>query len=147
MDERIVVCSACGGVNRLVPGRQSMAAKCGKCGHRLFTAHPRDVDGPPFNRHRARSTLPVLVDVWAPWCGPCRMMAPAYEAATRELEPDVVLLKLNSDNETGDCSGETGDCSGTCRTQYTDDDPVQGRQGSGAAVRCDVVRTDCQMGS
>lgn len=99
MDERIVVCSACSGINRLPPGRRPTAAKCGKCGRKLFTAHPADVDGATFHRHRTRSTLPVLVDVWAPWCSPCRMMAPAYEAAARELEPDVALIKLNSEKE------------------------------------------------
>ncbi|MGN6772461.1 MAG: thioredoxin TrxC [Rhizobiaceae bacterium] len=99
MDERIVVCSACSGINRLPPGRRPTAAKCGKCGRKLFTAHPPDVDGATFHRHRTRSTLPVLVDVWAPWCDPCRMMAPAYEAAARELEPDVALIKLNSEKE------------------------------------------------
>ncbi|MBN9066129.1 MAG: thioredoxin TrxC [Rhizobiales bacterium] len=99
MDERIVVCSACSGINRLPPGRRPTAAKCGKCGRKLFTAHPADVDSATFHRHRTRSTLPVLVDVWAPWCDPCRMMAPAYEAAARELEPDVALIKLNSEKE------------------------------------------------
>jgi thioredoxin 2 len=99
MDESIVVCSACGGVNRLIQGRQPAAAKCGKCGRKLFSAHPADVDGLIFDRHRTRGTLPLLVDVWAPWCGPCQMMAPAYEAAARELEPDIVLVKLNSDKE------------------------------------------------
>lgn len=97
--EKIVVCSDCGGVNRLAEGRDPVVAKCGKCGRRLFTAQPRDVDGLTFSRHLTRSTLPVLVDIWAPWCGPCRMMAPAYEAAARVLEPDVVLIKLNSDNQ------------------------------------------------
>ena len=99
MDEKIIVCSACGAINRLAEGRQPMAAKCGKCDRKLFSAHPADVDGPTFDRHRTRGTLPLLVDVWAPWCGPCRMMAPAYEAAARDLEPEVVLVKLNSDKE------------------------------------------------
>lgn len=99
MAEKLIVCSLCGGINRLPPTRPASMAKCGKCGQKLFTAHPQDVGGEMFKRHVARSTLPVLVDVWAPWCGPCLTMAPAYEAAARELEPDVVLIKLNSDNE------------------------------------------------
>jgi thioredoxin 2 len=99
MAETLIVCSDCGGVNRVPPARRADDAKCGRCGKKLFTAHPRDVDGPSFDRHVARNTLPVLVDVWAPWCGPCQLMTPAYEAAAQELEPHVVLIKLNSDNE------------------------------------------------
>jgi thioredoxin 2 len=74
-------------------------AKCGKCGSRLFSGHPTDVDAQSFDRQVTRSSLPVVVDVWAPWCGPCKMMAPAYEAAANQLEPHVRLIKLNSDNE------------------------------------------------
>jgi thioredoxin 2 len=65
----------------------------------VFAGHPEDVAAEIFDRQIARSTIPVLVDVWAPWCGPCLMMAPAYEAASRELEPQVRLIKLNSDAE------------------------------------------------
>lgn len=74
-------------------------AKCGKCGVRLFSGHPEDVDAEIFDRQIRRSSLPVVVDIWAPSCGPCKMMAPAYQTAANELPPYVRLIKLNSDNE------------------------------------------------
>lgn len=99
MSENLVVCARCGGINRIAPDRPALAARCGKCKSKLFAGHPEDVDAAVFERQVSRSTIPVLVDVWAPWCGPCLSMAPAYAAATAELEPHVRLIKLNSDAE------------------------------------------------
>lgn len=99
MTENVVVCSKCGGINRLPPSRPAIGAKCGKCGAKMFVGHPEDINAEIFDRQIARNTMPVLVDVWAPWCGPCLMMAPAYEEAARVLEPQVRLIKLNSDAE------------------------------------------------
>ena len=105
MGEEMVVCSSCASVNRLGAARPALFAKCGKCGRKIFVGHPPDVDAATLRRHLARTTLPVLVDVWAPWCGPCKMMAPAYEAAAKQLEPDVVLIKLNSDDAQSTLNG------------------------------------------
>ena len=95
---RKIVCGNCGKTNRLPAERAPAAAHCGSCHQPIFTGHPVEVDEAGFGRHLANSDVPLLVDVWAPWCGPCRAMAPMFERAAGELEPDVRLLKLNSDN-------------------------------------------------
>ena len=100
--DRHIVCTKCG--ERQSRSRRHASAsdaRCGKCHERLFDGHPTDVDAALFDRLLERNSLPVLVDVWAPWCGPCLMMAPAYQAAAQELEPEVRLIKLNSDVEQG----------------------------------------------
>lgn len=103
-----LVCSSCGAVNRAPEGKDPRAAKCGRCHKPMLTGQPIEVTGDSFAVHR-RSTkgLPLLVDIWAPWCGPCQSMAPHFARAAVELEPRVRLLKLNSD-EAPQVSAELG---------------------------------------
>ena len=92
------VCPHCMATNRLPEGKDASAAKCGRCHEKLLTGHPVEVTGAQLDAHR-RGThgAALLLDVWAPWCGPCKAMAPHFSAAAEALEPEVRLLKLNSD--------------------------------------------------
>jgi thioredoxin 2 len=95
-----LVCVACGAGNRLLRDRDPLQAKCGQCKAPLFTGKPTAVTGAELDRHRRLTKgVALLLDVWAPWCGPCLSMAPSFEAAARQLEPAARLLKLDSEAE------------------------------------------------
>jgi thioredoxin 2 len=95
-----VVCSKCGTGNRVAGGHSADSARCGKCGAPLFAGIPIEVDDAAFERHLKLTRGIILVDMWAPWCGPCRAMAPHFAEVARSLAGHAVLLKMNSDETT-----------------------------------------------
>ena len=97
MNSITLVCPDCAALNRVPEARLAEAPRCGACHKPLFSGQPLAVDEAKLARHVAHDGVPVLVDVWAAWCGPCRMMAPQFAQAAMLLEPRVRLLKLDAD--------------------------------------------------
>jgi thioredoxin 2 len=94
-------CPHCGATNRLPASRIDEAPDCGKCGQPLLAGQPLDLDDNSFDAVVAATKLPVVVDFWAAWCGPCQMMAPAFKQAAAQLQGRALLVKVNSDDSPG----------------------------------------------
>jgi thioredoxin 2 len=98
-DTLIIACPVDGSLNRVPRARLGEHPKCGTCGNQLFQGHAIDLTSGNFSQHAEKGDLPVVIDFWADWCGPCRMMSPNFDAAAARLEPRVRMAKLDTEAE------------------------------------------------
>ena len=96
-----LVCPHCNATNRVPSDKLQAELNCGKCHQPLLAAHPDNLEEAAFNAQLAKSDLPMVVDFWAPWCGPCRTMAPAYEKVSQDLQGRARFVKVNTEDEQG----------------------------------------------